>query len=283
MHFIRKLLHSLVYSNIFIAACAVLMTAQTAALWLPAGANQSNLLLPFVFSSTLCTYSFHYFFTSPSPQHTQRNNWSRKNRPWLGGLFVLSLAAAIYFFIPLLGYWQLFLPAALATLLYTAPQLPHPLFYRMRKYAYGKTIMLALIWTYVTAALPLLMANDRISPDSMFYIAGRYFFIYCICILFDYRDREADRRSGVKSLITYFSETGIHRLFVFSWLAQGIFTVLASGPVQSWFDTILLLIPALILLLLYRPAKNKPSDLLYLVYLDGLMALSAVLMLFARI
>ncbi|MBL0270654.1 MAG: hypothetical protein IPP99_18810 [Chitinophagaceae bacterium] len=282
MNFIRKLLHTLVYSNLFIAACAVLMTRQTELLWLP-GSLPDQTFLAFVFFATLCTYSFHYYFTPPSSQHTKRNEWSLQNRPLLLLLFLSGLAGTIYFSIPLLPHWRYIIPAAIATFLYTAPQLPHPFFRRLRKYAYGKTIFLALIWTYATSILPLLLNHDRWESGFTIYATGRYFLIYCICILFDYRDRETDRQNGVKSLITYLSDTGIHRLFVFSLLACLAMTILLTETGQNERDIILLLLPAILLLFLYQPAKKKPTDILFLVILDGLMALSALLLLLARI
>lgn len=281
MTFIRKLLHTLVYSNLFIAACAVLMTRQTVMLWLPAFPDHQ--LLSFVFSSTLTAYCFHYYFTSPSPQHTQRNAWNKRGRVLLAILFVLGLAGTIYWFIPLINHWPLLLPAAIATFLYTAPQLPQPFFIRLRKYAYGKTIFLALIWTYVTAVLPLLLAKEPWTSDFILYSSSRYFFIYCICILFDERDREQDRLNGVKSLITYLSKRGIRRLFIFSLLAHVILTLLLLTGGMIITDILILLAPALLLLLIYPRAQHKPSDLFYYVVLDGLLALSALLLLVVRI
>lgn len=281
MNFIRQLLNTLVYSNLFIAACAVLMTRQTAMLWLPAYPDHQ--LLSFVFSSTLTAYCFHYYFTSPSPQHAQRNAWNKKGRILLVILFVLGLAGTIYWFIPLINHWPLLVPAAIATFLYTAPQLPQPIFIRLRKYAYGKTIFLALIWTYVTAVLPLLLADELWTPDFTLYISSRYFFIYCICILFDERDREQDRMNGVKSLITYLSGKGIRLLFILSWLAHIILTLFLLTGGLTITNILILLAPALLLLLVYPRAQQRPTDLFYYVVLDGLLALSALLLLVARI
>lgn len=258
------------------------MTRQTEMLWMH-GTLADQSLPAFVFFATLCTYSFHYYFTPPSSQHTKRNEWSQQNRTLLLLIFLSGLAGTIYYSIPMLPQWRYIVPAAIATFLYTAPQLPHPFFRRLRRYAYGKTIFLALIWTYTTSILPMLLYHDQWETGFTIYATGRYFLIYCICILFDYRDRETDRQSGVKSLITYLSETGIHRLFVFSWLACLAMTILLLKTGQNRLDIILLLLPAVLLLFVYQPAKKKPTDLVYLVVLDGLMALSGLLLLIARI
>jgi 4-hydroxybenzoate polyprenyltransferase len=183
----------------------------------------------------------------------------------------------------LIHHWPLLVPAAFATFLYTAAQLPQPVFKRLRKYAYGKTIFLALIWTYVTSILPLLLAKEPWTLDFTLYICSRYFFIYSICILFDERDREQDRLNGVKSLITYLSRNGIRRLFIFSWLAHIILTLFLLTGAVSIPNILILLTPALLLLLVYPRARRKPSDLLYYVVLDGLLALSALLLLLVRI
>ena len=100
---------------------------------------------------------------------------------------------------------------------------------------------------------------------------------------FDLRDREQDRAIGVKSLVTYLSDRNTGRLFWFSWLIALALTGYLSQMDVSQSAILFQLIPLLLLAFLYRPARKQASDLLYYVVLDGLMALSAVLTLFARI
>ena len=85
-------------------------------------------------------------------------------------------------------------------------------FHLLRKVAIGKTIYLSFVWMYVTSLLPILL-DGRITVAGILFCCSRFFLIYAICILFDYRDRENDKREGIRSMITYFGEQGVDRLF----------------------------------------------------------------------
>jgi 4-hydroxybenzoate polyprenyltransferase len=278
---LRQWLYFLLYSNFFIAGVAVLMAVE--ALLLAGSLDSTTPYLPFLFFSTLCSYSFHYYFTESSGPQTIRTKWLKQHKKLLGILFLGGLTGLIISSFQLKEELIWIGPAAVATFLYSAPQLPHPQFRKLRKIAYGKTIFLALIWTYASTVLPVICSQHQWTPALSVFTAARYFFVYCICILFDLRDREQDRAIGVKSLVTYLSDRNTGRLFWFSWLLSMVFTGWLSQTEVS-FQNILFQLTSLILLAsLYRPARKQASDLLYYVVLDGLMALSAVLTLFARI
>lgn len=278
---VKNFLTFLVYSNLYIAACAVLMVHFSTVIMLKADASAD--FTRFVFFSTLCSYNFHYYFTTQSVLQSDRIRWMQRNRYVMMILFIAGLGGAVYYFFKLSEWWAWLLPAAAATFLYSAPLLPHPVFRQLRKVAIGKTIFLAFTWMYVTVVLPLIVHNTSWDNSFIVYAAGRFFFIYCICILFDYRDRADDKAKGVRSLITFLSETNIHRLFIFSFvLYMGFSLSLLYYGLSVAFITILL-IPGLPLVILYPIAKRKFSDLLYYVVLDGMLALPALLMLVAGI
>src|SRR5206468_1338089 len=106
-------------------------------------------------------------------------------------------------------------------------------------------------------------------------------FIYAICILFDYRDVEEDRRAGIRSLITYLNAKGIDFLF---WMSLLVCLVTSLELLKSFsvLTIIALLVPAVILAFLYYPSKKNFSDYLYYFILDGLMMLSAPLLLLIK-
>jgi 4-hydroxybenzoate polyprenyltransferase len=274
---LKQFLLFLVYSNLFIAACAVLMVQQTAYLF--SGNIVSPDLVRFVFFSTLCSYSFHYYLTTQSVVPSQRIIWLKKNRQVHTVFFIVGLAGAVFFFIRLKEFGLWLLPAVVATFLYSAPKIPHSLFHILRKVAIGKTIFLSFIWMYVTSVLPIIVSGIDWNNGHTLYAASRFFFIYCICILFDYRDRGDDKLAGVRSLITFLSEKNITRLFIFSWVIFAALTILLSNYHISTLDIILLLAPGLLLAMIYNYARRNFSDMVYYVWLDGLMALSAMLML----
>ena len=268
-----------IYSNLFIAACAILMVNQTYVLLLHTPPDKY--FLGFVSSATICSYSFHWWLTSGSLVPSPRIAWLKKNRIFHLALFFVGLAGSAIFFYFLSPYWHWLLLSAVITFLYSAPKINHPLFLFLRKIAIGKTIFLAFAWTHVTSLLPVLMVTKNLGGEHILFVINRFFFIYAICIVFDRRDVESDRQAGIKSLITYLSPKGIDALF---WASLGVvfITAVLLLPWFSIIDLIILLIPAVIMGLLYEHSKKSFSDYLYYFLLDGLMAASAPILILAK-
>ncbi len=270
-----------VFSNLFIAICAVLMLQHTFHFILHQPTNLS--LAGLVFSATICSYSFHWWLTQHSELPSPRIQWVKKYKIIHFILFFAGLAGSVYFFWPLRRHWIWIFAAVLATFIYSSPKIPHPLFRRLRKFAYGKTIFLALVWMYVTTVLPLAVSGAGWDKISLSFAAGRFFYIYPICILFDYRDREDDRATGIRSLITYLDERGIRWLFYASLVIYLICSLLLLAYGIGLLPVTLLLVPAFILAWIYPLALRNFSDIFYYFVLDGLMVLPSILMLVAGI
>ena len=277
----KRLFYLFIFSNLFIAGCAMAMVAQTDSFLLHRSPN--IYFIWFVFFSTVCSYSFHWYLTKDPVISTTRVKWVEQNRKIHVILFIIGLIGAGIFFFYLFPYWiWLFLSAAM-TFLYSAPKIPHPWFRALRKVALGKTIFLALVWTHVTTILPILISGQDWQVQHTLFVISRFFLVYAICILFDYRDRDDDKANGVRSLITYLGERGITALFIFSLAIFFASTLLLLRYDYDIFHIILLLIPGVITGALYNYARRNFSDTLYYFVLDGLMALSALLMLVAGI
>lgn len=279
--FASAVFNFIVYSNLFIAICAILMVHQTFVLLL-----HQKPTLPFsgfVFFSTICSYSFHWYFTSHSVIPSARITWTQRNRYIHLVLFFTGLAGSAIFFFMLIQWWLWLLPAVIFTFLYSAPKMPLKFFRVLRKFAPGKTIFLALVWTYVTTILPIIINEISWNTGFILFVVSRFFFVYAICILFDYRDRQDDKAAGIRSLITYLSEKAISALFIFSLIVFVVFTILMTKYDYSLYAVIILLIPGIITGAFYNYARKNFTDLFYYFVLDGLLALSALLMLLAGI
>ncbi|MFI5186378.1 MAG: UbiA family prenyltransferase [Chitinophagales bacterium] len=270
-----------IYSNLFIAICAILMVNQTYDLVLHL--SPDRYLLGFVFSATICSYSFHWYLTSQSLVESPRIEWLRKYRFFHVIFFFIGLAGSGILFFFLFPHWYWLFLSALITFLYSAPKIPHPWFRALRKVAIGKTIFLALVWMYVTAMLPVIIAGGHFTIPIILYVISRFFFIYTICIMFDFRDRADDKVTGIRSMVTWFSEKGVDRLFFVSLLIAAICTILLFRYNFSVPSIIALLIPCILSAAIYDYAKKNLSDYLYYFILDGLMMFSALLMLVFRI
>jgi 4-hydroxybenzoate polyprenyltransferase len=198
-------------------------------------------------------------------------------------LFFIGLAGSGILFFYLLPYWYWLLIGVLITFLYSAPKLPHRYFKILRKVALGKTIFLAFVWMYVTTILPVIISDREWNTSYVLFAISRFFQIYAICILFDWRDREDDKADGIRSLITYLNEKSIFYLFTFSIIIFGICTGLLYRYDYKISDILVLLIPGILTAALFKYAKRNFSDTFYYFILDGLMAFSAFVMLITGI
>jgi 4-hydroxybenzoate polyprenyltransferase len=278
---VRKIVDFFVFSSLYVAICAVLMIWQTSRLLLDM--PPSGRLLGFVFFSTMCSYNFHWYLTPRSATPSRRVQWTHRHKTLHFVLYLTGAVGAIVYFFYLTPFIPALGAAALLTFLYSAPKLPQKIFRRLRHVAIGKTFFLSFVWVYVTAVLPVIVARAPWNTSFFLYIASRFFLIYAVCLIFDFRDREDDRAQGIVSMVTMLNEKHIDWLFLLS-MALFFFTSIAlSFYHYPALYILLLLIPGAVLIALYRETKSNYSDYLYYVVLDGIVMLSALLMLIFRI
>jgi 4-hydroxybenzoate polyprenyltransferase len=238
--------------------------------------------LGFVFCSTICSYNFHWYLTPFAVGETERAAWTRRHRKFHILLFILGFFGSAWFFFSFIHSWfWMLLPVAL-TFFYSAPKLPFSLFNLIKKVAYGKTLFLAFVWMYVSTLLPIILHKGPGTGAGSIFCISRFSFIYAICILFDYRDRENDKREGIRSLITFLDERGINNLFYCSILIFFLSTFALYFYHFNLATLLSLLIPGFIVLLLFGKAKRNFSDYLYYFVLDGMMMFSALFTFFLR-
>lgn len=237
----------------------------------------------FVFFATMCSYNFHWWLTPTSNSSSQRIAWAEQYKGWHYGFYLYGLAGTLVSFLFIREHWLAISFGGLVTFLYSAPKLPQPIFRELKKVAIGKTLFLSIVWTYVTTILPVFVSNETFSGEMILFSISRFGLIYAICVLFDYRDREDDRREGIRSMITFFEEEGINILFTISILIFAGATIGLYGYHYSVTKSIILLIPGIIVACLYRYAKKNFSDYLYYLILDGMMMLSGLLMLILQV
>ncbi|HEX3080269.1 MAG TPA: hypothetical protein VHQ04_07385, partial [Puia sp.] len=277
MNWIRKVFDYFLFSSFYMSLCAVLMTWQSGYLL--------HLNIPadyywFVFFATLCSYNFHWYLTPVGHTASYRSAWSIEHKSMHLLLYFIGVVGSLVFFYKLREHWFALFFAAFLTFLYSAPKIPLPYFRFLKQVAIGKTIFLTTVWTYVTAILPVFVSGllHHYNHEMKWFAASRFFLIYAICIVFDYRDRADDKLEGIRTMVNYFDETGVNRLFIFSIIAFFIFTTILLFSGMSSMTVLILMIPGIILFSIYNKAKYSVSDYLYYFVLDGLMMLSALLM-----
>ena len=278
---LKKAFDLFLFTSLFIALCAVVMVLQT---------NQLLHLqydhfayLGFVFSSTICSYNFHWYLTPNAEGENDRAQWTRTHKALHIALFLLGLLGSAWFFFHFLYAWfWICVPVGL-TFLYSAPKIPHKSFHVLRRVAIGKTIFLSFVWMYVTTLLPVLLhEGPPVGGSAILFCCSRFFLIYAICIIFDYRDRINDKKQGIRSLITYLNDKGINMLFYGSLV---VFLISTLGLYFYHFTVLailFLLLPGVIVFFIFKEAKRNFSDYIYYFVLDGLMMFSALFTFFLR-
>ncbi len=271
----------LLFTSIYIAFVAIGMVHQTALLF---DINLSFSFYAFVFAGTLCSYNFHWYFThvTDDSEISLKTGWHIRYRNVHLAIAVAAFVVAVVFAFSLLEHWLWLAFSALFTFLYSAPKVPLSPFTKLRQIAYGKTIFLALAWMHVTTMLPLLVQQVDWQMPHYLFALNRFFLIYAICILFDLRDRDSDRLSGIKSMITQMSITQVTVIYygiLFFWaIITGWLSLYLSPAIILAFS-----VPGLVLLFIYHWAKRQENDYLYYFFLDGLMVISFPLMLLFQI
>lgn len=274
----KYLFDLLVFTSCWIAACAVLMVCQTNQL-LHLQYNTPWYLV-FVFFSTLCSYNFHWFLSADTTSENARVRWTQHHKTLHLVLTGIGGLVSVWYFFHFMAHWFWLGGAVVLTFLYSAPKLRYQPFAWLKRIAVGKTIFLAFVWMYVTTFLPIAIDGHHWNIPALLFCTHRFFLIYAICIIFDYRDRDYDKKEGIRSMITYFEEKGINLLFHLSLLIFAFSGIALYFYGCSLLIIALLLAPGLIVLALFPVAKKNFSDYLYYFVLDGLMMFSALLTIF---
>ncbi len=272
---LRQTADFFLFTSLFIAVCAIAMVLQTCYLF---GVRPAEGFIPFLFFGSLASYNFHWYLTPSIYGGSYKTQWSIRHKQIHLAFFIMGVLGAAWYITHLLHQWEWLLATAFITFLYSAPKIPFPPFRQLKYIAVGKTIFLTAVWMHTTVVLPLVLSETTWTAAHFLFVINRFFFLYAICILFDYRDRIEDKKEGIKSLITHLSETGINILFWSSLLISLITLILLYSEGFLLIDVVALFIPSVIVALLYNYSKKKPNDYLYYFVLDGLMMFSALLL-----
>lgn len=281
--FFASLSHWIVYGNVYIALCAVVMCQTTARLF---GTVLPDTFIGFVFAGTLGSYCLHWYLTESPPEApngpVQRLAWNEKHRQGLLVLFAGSALVGLWLMQSLRAYLPDLLPVLITTFLYSAPKMNWRPFRVLRRIAILKTAYLALVWTYLTAFIPLRIGTPVRELSGLLMMAwllNRFLFIYSIAFWFDYRDRADDRRSKWLTIVSMLNDRQSYRFS--TGLAVG-FTVTIAGlyaeGIPGW-PLVGLSVPLLIVTLTARSISRQSADYWYYVYLDGLLMVSGLLLL----
>jgi hypothetical protein len=220
----KRLIEIIFFGSIFISVCVVALCIETALLLhLPLNSFSFYLL---VFGAALLQYNLHYHIKKSAIENSRRLIWSLQNK----SIHKILIAIGIVFIIiglldfPLHHFIILLLFGAIS-FFYSFPFLPFPNKKRIKDFGLLKIITLALMWTLVTVWFPV---NDIFFTGTAFQLIflRRFIFIFVLCLLFDIRDTEIDRKDNISTLAIII---GIEKCYRLIYILLAIFVMLSLG------------------------------------------------------
>lgn len=275
---LRQLATAIIYSNIWIASGAALLTLQT--YWV--AGNEVNFgLVAFVFFATVGTYNFQRLLRFNKwwlRATSERLHWLIRSRRFLLAITSISFAGAgvLAVFCLQPKHFMALIPLGAISFLYAWRFFPHGDGRRALRDIPGlKIFWIGGSWAAVTVLLPLLGTNEINSLWPPIF-AERLFFVLAITLPFDIRDMHYD--SGNQKTIP--QVIGLRKS---AWLAQGLnllFAVIVlinfaySNQQEVIFALVIsALINAVVLAFAFRP-RPEPY---YSVLVDGLTIIQPVI------
>ncbi|MBS1492929.1 MAG: UbiA family prenyltransferase [Bacteroidetes bacterium] len=277
----RKFIHIvnyLVFGNIFIAICAVLMSYYTFVVF---SSPLNFTLLGFIFFASISSYSFHSYLPTTEKEYSEKVTWGLQHRKYFLTLLIVGAIGSTVFLYFFNQDLKLILTLIVFTVLYSSPKIKFEKFSFFKRFGTAKTLYLALIWTLVTVSLPLSMITSYDGNAGVLFFLNRFFLIYAICVLFDLKDKEYDIQRGIRSIITILDEKKIQMLFIITLILFFISSFAFFIFRNSGLIITTLIIPGILLLFLLKKSKETKSDYWFSFLLDGVMMLSSILYLIA--
>lgn len=281
MNFLIKLVNFYIYSSLHIGIAAVALTFQTAFLF---DLNLDLVYYPFVFAATVfiyCTHRIIGFGRMPNWLEAGRFTIIKQYESHIKIYAAAGLIACgvLFFFLPIKVMLFLVFPSVFSVA-YVLPIFKNKL--RLRDFNYVKIFLIAIVWAYITAFIPLVYYSSSLSYVTLAMLfTERILFVFAITIPFDIRDFEIDKETKVNTIVHTLGIEGAKKLSVviiflillinFTLRSQGIITDANYFALLSFYIL-------LIFIIIY--ATKKKSDYYYSGILDGTMILSPVMVYF---
>ncbi len=276
-----KLFKNLVYSNVYIALAAVLLSFETQ---IQIGLKlQWHPYIFILFFATFIEYSLHPIYKAWSNQsnaESLRDQWVKKH---LKPFIAVNLIALVLLFIvsiqAKLRVIFMFIPIAVITFLYSVPWAKKgKKLFRLRDIPYLKIFLISLIWSSSTVLIPVVHSEINIDSIHVFSLTlERFIFILAITIPFDVRDMEADLAAGIKTLPALITVSKANKMAIVFILSFAILNYINYVWQNNLFLLIFLQISAAFTFLVLTHSKFKKSEYYYYGWLDGTMLLQGLL------
>ena len=194
MLLLKRIGEFLLYSNIFIALCALAFSLQTAFFL-----NQDfkyQPIYPFIFFGTWLTYALHRLISLRKIKvklHTDRFLIIEKYKRHIIIYSIIAGLGSLYFFFQLKIELQLYLLLpSFISIAYVLPIFGQDK-NRLRDFNFIKIYLIAIIWAFTGVVLPVLGQEVELNNQLLLLSFSKACFIFAITIPFDIRDLSIDK------------------------------------------------------------------------------------------
>ncbi|MDR6783966.1 4-hydroxybenzoate polyprenyltransferase [Pedobacter africanus] len=273
------ILDFLLFSNLFIAVCAV---AQGLVTYHLLHAKPDKYILAIIFFGTLSIYNFSMLLSKPkNPEDSPfvRVRWIFSHHRLIISITLISMLCLIP-----LGLLYLSIEAKLLMIFTAVLALGYNVpFLTLNNQQIGlrnipgiKLFLIALVWSVSCVLLPVveLEHNYQInisSAETLLLVAKRFLFIAAITIPFDIRDLFQDKLYALKTIPVMLGEKKAYIFCQFLLVAYLVLLILFNQTVNA--DTIGLTLTLLLTGWLIFKSNIKKNEYYYFFYLDGTMLL----------
>ena len=260
------------FTNVYVALCGAALTAASfVLLGLPARLDH---VAGLVFCCTLVIYNLDRL-VEPRPGDSAHERWVQAHRPLLWTLTVIAAAGALALASQLntLSLISLAIAGAVAVG-YCLPTVRYRGRWRRLKALPGtKLILIALVWTYATAGLPILESGIALDRSTWMTLLARLFFIAAVALPFDLPDMQRDRRSGIATLPTMLGVAATRNAAFALIAVSAVFSLFTPWPYASALLISCTCVTGLIAML--RPDRGV---VYFMIALDGMLLIQAGLL-----
>lgn len=280
--YVRQTLDFLLFSNIFIALCAV---AQGLVTYHLLNARPDEHVLGILFSATLALYNFSIFLSKPKqPEKSPflRVRWIFSHHRLMITITIIAVLSLVPLFLFLSATSKILLAfLALISVTYNLPLFSfHGKSFSLRNIPGIKLFIIALVWALSAVLLPVLELENNIitvtSRDTILLIAKRFLLVAVLIVPFDIRDLYQDKHYDLKTIPVMLGEKRAYLFCQLLLMAYVAMLFLFTKEFNS--DFFALALTAILTGWLIFKSDWKKNEYYYFLLIDGVMLLQYVLL-----
>jgi 4-hydroxybenzoate polyprenyltransferase len=289
--FFQPILDFVLFSNLFMALCAVAQALLTIKLIGGQPVQSLQHLLALLFTSTLVTYNISIFLSKPKePQKSEfkRVRWFFAHNRLMISITIISTLTLIPLFW-MLGYESKLLMVFLG---FISIGYSLPLFtiedkkFGLRNIPGLKSLMITLVWVLSCVLLPIFEAQrlhlaDTSLHDTAILLSKRFLFVFALTIPFDIRDLFHDRNLGLKTIPVMIGEKKAYlfcQLLLIGYVIL-LFTFKNNGLNADFFA---LTLSVIVTGWLIFKSEWEKEEYYYFLFMDGVLILQYLLLILFR-